>query len=676
MKGQKPVYKHTNALIHETSPYLLQHAHNPVDWQAWSQEALADAKKENKLVLVSIGYSSCHWCHVMEEETFEDEATAQMMNQNYINIKVDREERPDVDQVYMTAVQLINGNGGWPLNVILLPNGKPIYGGTYHTKAQWNEVLTKIIKLYQNDPQKANEYADRVAHGIQQTNLIQPSTDVKGLTKGALKESVEHWASYWDRKWGGDQGRQKFMLPNNLSFLLDFAQLTGDEGAKAHVKTTLDQMAMGGVYDQIGGGFFRYSTDPHWKVPHFEKMLYDNAQLIGLYSRAYKLFKDPVYKEIVLRTTEFLDREMKHPEGGYYAALDADSEGEEGKFYVWTEAELKEIIQDDYIIFSDYFNINPKNIWEKEKYVLYKSISDIEFEQKHEISKNKLSTLKSQWKEKLLKARTGRIRPLTDDKIITSWNALLIDGFVEAYKAFGEKEFLDQAVSVFALINKKAFRNNGLVHSFKKGSKQTSGFLEDYAFLVHAALNLYGATMDVQYLDFAKKLNQTVQTEYSDPDSGMFKYSQGEELISNIISTNDGVTPSPNAIMAQNLFLLGHINYDLVSMKKADTMLASMIPFIKEHADSYCSWNSIWLNTVYPYYEIAVVGNNAPSLLGSLNGKFLPNTLIVGTSTQSDLPLFEMRYKEDETFIYVCQNTACKLPSVKVEEALNQMKNF
>ncbi|MCG2460720.1 thioredoxin domain-containing protein [Flavobacteriaceae bacterium F89] len=676
MKGQQPDYKYTNALIHETSPYLLQHAHNPVNWQPWSQEALAIAKKENKLVLVSIGYSSCHWCHVMEEETFEDEATAKMMNENFINIKVDREERPDVDQVYMTAVQLINGNGGWPLNVILLPNGKPIYGGTYHTKSQWNEVLTKISNLYHKEPQKANEYADRVAEGIRQTNIIQPSTNLNGLTKDALKSSVDHWSTFWDRKWGGDQGRQKFMLPGNLGFLMDFAQLSGEEAVWDHVKTTLDRMAMGGVYDQIGGGFFRYSTDSHWKVPHFEKMLYDNAQLIGLYSRAYKIFKNPVYKEIVINTVEFLEREMKDPEGGYYAALDADSEGEEGKFYVWTMPELKEIIHEDYSIFSAYFNISPKNAWEKDQYVLYKSMPDKEFEQKHGLSEKRLKDLKKEWKEKLMSARTIRVRPRTDDKIITSWNALLINGFVEAYQAFGDKKYLERAESTFALLQRKAYQESGLVHSFKKGSKRTDGFLEDYAFLENAALKLYSASMDVQYLTFAQEINNEVVSGFTDPVSGMFRYVKDGDLISNIIKTNDGVIPSPNGTMAQNLFILGHINYDLESMKKAKTMLAAMMPSIQEHADSYSSWNSLLLNTVYPYYEVAVVGTNAPSLLASMNEKFLPNTLIVGTTKKSDLPLFEMRFRDKETFIYVCQNTTCKLPSVSVEEALDQLKNF
>ncbi len=673
MKGQQPEYKYTNELIHETSPYLLQHAHNPVNWQPWSQQALDKAKKENKLVLVSIGYSSCHWCHVMEEETFEDEATAKMMNENFINIKVDREERPDVDQVYMTAVQLINGNGGWPLNVILLPNGKPIYGGTYHTKSQWNEVLTKISNLYHKDPKKAEEYADRVAEGIQQTNLIQPSTDLKGLTKDALKSSVDNWSAFWDKKWGGDQGRQKFMLPGNLSFLLDFAQLSSNEEAKTHVKTTLDQMSMGGVYDQIGGGFFRYSTDSHWKVPHFEKMLYDNAQLIGLYARAYKLFENPVYKEIVINTIEFLEREMKDPEGGYYAALDADSEGEEGKYYVWTEVGLKEIIQEDYALFSSYFNISPKNAWEQGKYVLYKSMTDSEFEHQHRISEKRLITLKRQWTEKLMGARSNRVRPRTDDKIITSWNALLINGYVEAYQAFGDKKYLERAESAFALLQKKAFKETGLVHSFKKGSKQTDGFLEDYVFMENAALKLYSASMDDRYLNFAQEMNHEVIKGFSDPVSGMFRYAKEGELISNIISTNDGVMPSPNGIMAQNLFILGHINYDMESIKKSKTMLASMMPFIQEHADSYCSWNSLFLNSVYPYYEVAVVGINAPSLLASMNKKFIPNTLIVGTSKKSDLPLFEMRFQEQETFIYVCQNTTCKLPSVSVEEALDQL---
>lgn len=673
---QETSHMYTNALADETSPYLLQHAHNPVNWRPWSQEALKDAEKEKKLVLVSIGYSSCHWCHVMEEETFEDEAVAKVMNENFINIKVDREERPDVDQVYMTALQLISGNGGWPLNVITLPNGKPLYGGTYHTKEQWTQVLTKISDLYNNDPKKAAEYSDMVAAGIADANMIAPAKDIGSLTEETVTKSVANWKPNWDLKRGGEKGSQKFMIPTNLSFLLDYALLTDDDSAKAHVKNTLDKMALGGVYDQLGGGFYRYSTDAQWKVPHFEKMLYDNAQLLSLYAKAYQIFKNPEYKAVVFQTIEFLDREMKNTAGGYFAALNADSEGEEGKFYVWKEEELKSVLGNDFDLFASYYNIKSKAIWEEGKYVLHKTMPDSAFEKEHSIVQNKLQVAKKGWHDKLLKAREKRIRPSTDDKIITSWNALLIKGFVAVYTTFGQKEHLDKAKSIFEFIRAKSYKNGILVHTYKKESRQKEGFLEDYAFLTDASLQLYSATMDTKYLNFAQKLTQKAETLFFDTASGMYRYNDSDELIVKIIKTDDGVLPSPNAIIAHNLFRLGHIEYKTDYTEKAQRMLAAMVPMITEHAPSYSKWNALLLNTAYPYYEIAVVGKNAEPLLKKLHQNYVPNTMVVGSISESDLPLFEDRYFDDGTFIYVCKNTTCKLPVETVEKALDQLRNF
>ena len=673
---QETSHKYTNALVDETSPYLLQHAHNPVNWRPWSQEALKDAEKENKLVLVSIGYSSCHWCHVMEKETFEDEEVAKIMNENFVNIKVDREERPDVDEVYMTALQLISGNGGWPLNVITLPNGNPLYGGTYHTKEQWTKVLTKISDLYHNDPKKAAEYSDMVAKGIADANLIQPTEDLGSLTKETLDASVENWKKNWDLEEGGEKGTQKFMIPTNLDFLLDYALLTGDKSARAHVKNTLDKMALGGIYDQLGGGFYRYSTDAHWKVPHFEKMLYDNAQLLSLYAKAYQIFKNPEYKAVVFETIEFLDREMKNTAGGYFAALNADSEGEEGKFYVWQEDELKSVLGNDFELFASYYNINTMAIWEEGKYVLHKRMSDSVFKKEHSTSTKKLETSKKVWHDKLLKARGKRIRPSTDDKIITSWNALLINGFVDVYETFGQKEHLDKAKSIFEFLRAKSYKDGTLVHTYKTESRQKEGFLEDYTFFANASLDLYSATMDTKYLNFAQKLSQNAEILFFDKPSGMYHYNDGDELIAKIIKTDDGVLPSPNAVMAHNLFRLGHIEYNTEYTKKAQQMLSAMVPMITEHAPSYSKWNALLLNTAYPYYEIAVVGKDAEPLRKDLHQNYVPNTLVVGSTSESDLPLFKDRYFDDGTFIYVCKNTTCKLPVESVDKALEQLKNF
>jgi uncharacterized protein YyaL (SSP411 family) len=668
-------YKYTNALIDETSPYLLQHAHNPVDWRAWSKDALEEAEKGNKLVLVSIGYSSCHWCHVMEEETFEDVEIAKIMNENFINIKVDREERPDVDQVYMTALQLIKGSGGWPLNVITLPNGKPLYVGTYHTKEQWDQVLTEVSNLYKKDPKKANEYADMVAEGIQDANRIIPMADFEGLTQQALKENMADWKPSWDMEWGGDHGEQKFMMPSNLDFLLDYGVLSGDGAAKAHVKNSLDKIALGGIYDQMGGGFFRYSTDRYWKVPHFEKMLYDNAQLISLYSKAYKVFKEPLYKAVVLETIAFLEREMKNPEGGYYAAIDADSEGEEGKYYVWSQEELKSILGPDYNLFASYFNIDSNSVWENGNHVLFRTTTDDVFLNQQSLSKSNLELEKKKWRDKILAAREKRVSPNIDDKIITSWNALLISGYVDAYIAFGEEVFLRKAKSIFEFIQEKSLANNQLIHSYKKDGRRVAGFLEDYAFLVNALINLYSATLDTVYLDLAETLNSKAVAAFKDESSGMFRYNQDKELISKIIRTDDGVLPSPNAVMADNLFQLGHIFYDTELLKKSKTMVSSMLPMISPEPQSYGKWSTLLMHMAHPYYEIAVVGENAQALVKELHQEHLPNTLIVGSIKESKLPLFEERFVAGGTYIYVCQDNTCKLPVTSSGQVIEQLNN-
>lgn len=675
-RKQESEYAFTNDLIHETSPYLLQHAHNPVNWRPWNDAVLEEAQKANKLILISIGYSSCHWCHVMEDETFEDAEIAKLMNENFINIKVDREERPDIDQVYQTAAQLTGNNGGWPLNTIALPNGKPLYLGTYHTKEQWREVLVNVNKSFTENPEKAVEYADRLAAGIEETNVFQPSTEFEKLTAETLKSGVDKWRENWDLELGGNQGQQKFPVPNSLDFLLDYAVLTQDEPALNHVKNTLNKMANGGIYDHLGGGFYRYTTDPQWKVPHFEKMLYDNAQMIGLYSKAYKVFKDPVYQKVVFETIAYLEREMKNPNGGYFATLDADSDGEEGKFYVWKEAELKSVLGEDFSLFSSYFNIEKDNVWEDENYILYKNGTEEAFLKKRDITDKDFIPLKEKWIEKLMKARSERVRPTTDDKIITSWNALLINGFVEAYQTFGNEDFLKRAISVHGFIKAKSYANGQLVHSYKEGSKRDEGFLEDYAFLADASLKLYGATLATKYLDFSNELMKRAETLFFDEASGMFRFNKDEGLISNPIKANDGDIPSPNSVMAHNLFQLGHLNYNPEYSKSSKTMLTTILPYVTGYMDSYANWGRLFLNVSHPFFEIAVVGDNAPKLTSELQKKHIPNTLIVGSPTQSELPLFEERYVEGNTYIYVCQDRVCKLPVETVDSALEQLANF
>ncbi|QBA63837.1 thioredoxin domain-containing protein [Muriicola soli] len=669
-------HKFTNALVHETSPYLLQHAHNPVNWVAWSDEALEKAREEEKLIIVSIGYSSCHWCHVMEEECFEDVEVAALMNENFINIKVDREERPDVDEVYMTAVQLMTGNGGWPLNVILLSNGKPLYGGTYHTKAQWMEVLTEVNTKYNNDKAGAEDYANRVAKGIAEVNFIPKVESEQPLPDNLLEQAMTRWKPQWDMEKGGNQGREKFIIPANLDYLLDYARLTDDLESDVFVKNTLDNILLGGIYDHIGGGFFRYSTDPNWKVPHFEKMLYDQAQLISLYAKAYAIYKEPAYKDAVLQTIAFLEREMKGPDGGFYAAMDADSEGIEGAYYTWKEVELNRLLRDDFGLFAEYYSINPASSWEEDLYVLFKSQSDAEFAREHDITFAQLSSKKASWHQDLLAARKQRTMPRKDDKVITSWNALLISGLIDAYKAFDEEVLLDKAKGLFRSLKASAVSEDKVIHSYKNGSTREEGFLEDYAFLARTSFSLYETSLDTTYLDFTRKLMEEVESRFFEKETGMYQYNENNDLISRIIKIDDGVLPSPNAVVAENYLLLGHLNYDIKYLEKVDQMLMTISPRVLEAINNHSYWAKLMLSRIKPYYEIVVVGPDAELLSLEFHKLFLPNALVVGSLKSSNLALFKDRYVHEETYIYVCTNNTCKLPVKTVTEALQQLQDF
>lgn len=660
-----------NALIHETSPYLLQHANNPVNWVPWSEKALEQAKSEGKLILVSIGYSSCHWCHVMESETFENPEVAGLMNEHFINIKVDREERPDIDNVYMTALQLISGSGGWPLNVITLPNGNPLYGGTYHTPEQWTQVLHDVNKFYTEDLQKAEEYGEMLAKGIQETNKIVPLTNSDGTDAANLEESVTKWKTSWDLDWGGDRGGEKFMMPSNLSFILNYSRLLKNKDYKDHVQNTLDKMALGGIYDQVGGGFFRYSTDPYWKVPHFEKMLYDNAQMLRVYSTASKVFKEDNYREIVVGISDFLEREMKSPSGGYYAALDADTEDVEGKYYVWEETELKAMLADDYEVFASYYSIPSQRIMGDSSFILFRNQSDAIFAADREIPISDFAALRRKWNSLLLTARQKRTSPRKDDKVITSWNALLMIGFLDAYTALGDESYLKKSLEILDFLQINCLQENQLIHSFKEGGNHVPGFLEDYAFLIEALIKLYGVTLNQGHLDLAITLNSHVIETFSDEDTGMFLFNQKEELISPLVLTHDGVLPSPNASMALNLFHLGHLLGDKGYLDRSKNMVASMVPNILSDGQAYGKWNELLMHISHPFMEVAVVGENSKTLIERLNKIHLPNTLIVGTAEESNLPLFNNRLVSGKTLIYVCKNNTCKLPVALPEQAID-----
>jgi uncharacterized protein YyaL (SSP411 family) len=678
MGSPDSTHAHTNQLIDETSPYLLQHAHNPVDWYPWGDAAFEKAKKENKLVLVSIGYSACHWCHVMEHESFENEAVADIMNDHFVCIKVDREERPDVDQIYMSAVHLMGQRGGWPLNVFTLPDGRPIYGGTYFQKSQWTELLGKLDVAFREDSARMYEYATQLTQGVKMSELVPMETEERLFKEEDIKKIVTEWATHFDNTEGGPDRSPKFPLPNNYVYLLRYAHLTGNEDIMKHVKLTLDKMAYGGIYDQIGGGFARYSTDAKWKAPHFEKMLYDNAQLMSLYSEAYQATKDETYKDIVYESLEFIARELTSEEGAFYSALDADSEGEEGKFYVWKKEELKALLSDDeYDLAKDYYNINSVGLWEHGNYILLRKKTDEEIITAHKLSDKKLDKMLSSIKSKLMKERDTRIRPGLDDKTLTSWNGLMIKGYIDAYQAFDEQRFLDAALkNAEFILSKQQREDGGLNHSYKEGRSTINGYLEDYCFTIQAFTALYEATFDEKWLNEANKLALYTMDHFYDEKSGMFYFTSDIDppLIARKMESTDNVIPASNSSMGNALYVLSHYFDNEKYRNVSKQMLNNMYKQMSQGGSWYSNWMLLALNHIYPFYEIAITGDDLHDFRKELNTHYIPNKMLLGTTVESKLPLLELKLMEGETTIFVCENKVCQLPVNKVKDALKQIK--
>lgn len=668
--------KHTNALVNETSPYLLQHAHNPVNWYPWNEETLALAKEEGKLLIISIGYSACHWCHVMEHESFEDEEVAKVMNERFINIKVDREERPDIDQVYMDAVQLMQQRGGWPLNCIALPDGKPVWGGTYFPKNQWIEQINQVANFYEERLQDMVDYAEKLAAGIQQSELVSYNKEAANFSWKDLDQMLEPWKEQFDHKEGGTNRAPKFPMPNNYTFLMRYGHLKQDVAVSEFVQLTLEKMAFGGIYDQIGGGFARYSTDKEWKIPHFEKMLYDNAQLVSLYSEAYTCFGEDMYKEVVVQTLAFIERELTHDNGAFYSALDADSEGEEGKFYIWKKEELKTLLAEDYSLFAKYYNVESKGFWEYGNYILLKDQGDTDFCEKEKLELNAFRQKVKQWQSLLLSERETRIRPGLDDKSLTSWNALMCKAYADAYMAFKDSAYLDKALKNAAFISDIQWRSdNALWHSYKNGQSTINGFLEDYAFTIEAFLQLYQATFDAQWLDKAQLLTNYCKTHFYDTESGMFFFTSDEDtpLVARKMEINDNVIPASSSTMANNLFVLGQLldNSDYLNMAKVQ--LNNIKSDMPTYGSGYSNWGNLMLKQVAPFYEIAIVGADALQMALTIQEGYQPNSLVLGSTKESELPLLKNKTIEGQTTIYVCQNKSCQLPTTDIKQALDLM---
>ena len=669
-------HQFTNELINETSPYLLQHAHNPVNWYPWGQEALDKAQKENKLIIISVGYAACHWCHVMEHESFEDVEIANFMNDNFVAIKVDREERPDIDQIYMDAVQLITGSGGWPLNCIALPDGRPIYGGTYFPKNQWLDVLTKISDYVKNNPEKTEKQAQQLTNGIQANELNLLSTENEDVSMTDLDLIFENWKTSIDTINGGYKGAPKFPLPVGYQFLLHYNFLNPNSEALEAVTLTLDKMANGGIYDQIGGGFSRYATDELWNIPHFEKMLYDNSQLVSLYAAAYKHTKNENYKTIIAETLDFIQRELTSEDGGFYASLDADSEGQEGKYYVWSQQELQQILSDDAELILDYYNIETNGNWENGINILFKTEADTTIAERYNLSESELKSLVSNTKKQLLAERETRIKPALDDKIITSWNALMLKAYVDAYTIFDDQMYLDTALKNANFINKNVrSSDNRLSRSYKNGKASINGFLDDYAFTIEAFIALYQSTFDEKWLESAKKLTDYVILHFYDSESGMFFYTSDldQKLIVRKMEISDNVMPASNSQMAKNLFVLGQYYYDSDYVARSRQMLNTVKENTLKGGTYYSNWDVLMSWFISPPYSVAILGDDFESKLKALNAQYYPNVFFSGGNKEGQLALLENKLISGQTTIYVCQNNSCKYPVTDVNEAMKQL---
>ncbi len=670
--------KHFNRLAEETSPYLLQHASNPVDWYPWGPEALKKAELDEKPIILSIGYSACHWCHVMERESFESDSIAQEMNQNYVCIKVDREERPDLDQIYMDAIHAMGVQGGWPLNLFLTPDQKPFYGGTYFPPDQWVRLIQQISLAFNKNRAQLESSADQFVEALTRNEAplqkLDPGLDLP--SRMDMESTFKKLSQSFDTELGGTAGAPKFPMPVNGEFSIDYFKLTQDRQALDQLNLTLESMALGGIYDQIGGGFARYSVDERWFAPHFEKMLYDNGQLVSLYSAAYKLSPNPLFATIVEETIDFVQRELMSSEGGFFSALDADSEGREGKYYVWSYTEVREIMGSDFEIFEQYYNVQAGGNWEDGQNILHINDPPDEFARKSELTLEAFITRLKHVKSVLLEARSSRVRPGLDDKILAGWNGLMLKGLCDAYATFGSERFLELAITSASFLKQKMISDQGIYRSYKNSQSKLPGYLEDLAAVSLAMTLLYQITFEEQWLKLATKLVEFAMAEFYDQKDGLFFFTgtRSENLIARKKELFDNVIPSSNSVMAQVLLQLGTITDNSGYIRTAENMISRMAHLTKEHPGSLAKWASLMTQIVSPNYEIAIVGPNAVSLLKQLRPKIEAQAVYLGTTSKSEISLLRDKVpRKGQTLIYVCKDRTCKLPVTSVEDALTQI---
>ncbi len=697
-KDDTPAY--TNRLIYESSPYLLQHSHNPVAWFPWGEEALSRAKAEDKPILLSIGYSACHWCGVMERESFEDEETARMMNENFVNIKVDREERPDLDGIYMQAVQAISGQGGWPMTVFLTPDGKPFYGGTYyppeprHGLPSFRQVLQSVASAYRN------RRGDVTQSAAQLTEQLSEQTSAKTrreeLTRLLIDEAYTAIEQQFDRVHGGFGSAPKFPQPMNLEFLLRVHYRTRYPTALAMVEKTLQKMARGGMYDQLGGGFHRYSVDSRWLVPHFEKMLYDNAQLARVYLHAYQATGKEFYQRIVVETLDYVTREMTDPEGGFYSTQDADSEGEEGKFYVWSPDEIEQVLgKDDAKIFNAYYDVAPYGNFEGHSILNVPRDEDI-VANELKIPLETLREVIERSRPRLFAAREQRVHPARDEKVLTAWNGLMLAAFAEASCVLNRVDYRESATrnAEFLLGNLRspdaAFDGGGqgggrLLRTWKDGKAKLNGYLEDYTNLIEGLITLYEATFDKRWLLEARSLAGTMIEQFWSDDIGGF-YDTGkdhETLITRPRDIYDSATPSGGAMAVTVLLKLAAMLGDEDYARRAVESLKGASAFMKRYPHGFGQWlNGLDFYLSHPK-EIALIGDlnrvDTQQMLATIFKPYLPNKIVMHQVTEADSvggPLLEGKYMiDDKATVYVCQNYTCQAPVTDPLELEQQLRD-
>ncbi len=681
--------QHTNRLAQETSPYLLQHAHNPVDWYPWGEEALSKAKAEDKPILISIGYSSCHWCHVMERESFENEATAEIMNRHFINIKIDREERPDLDHIYMDAVQAMAGNGGWPLNVFLTPHLKPFYGGTYYppvkmyNRASWKEVLYGVADAFKNKRDEIEEQSNGLVAHLQNANsfgtevVLKIALPVDELfDANASDEMFDTIMKQADKEWGGFGNAPKFPQTFITRYLLQHYHYTGNKEALVQACLSLDKMIEGGIYDHASGGFARYSTDTEWLAPHFEKMLYDNALLVIALSEAYQITKHELYKTTIADTLAFVEREMTSPEFGFYSALDADTEGVEGKFYTWQKSEIDEILKEDAQLFCSYYDVSEKGNWEEVNILRTKmKAADFCRERNEDLEpfllkmKNCLSLL--------LQKRDKRIRPLLDDKIILSWNALMNTAYSKAFAATGVEAYRKMAKQNMEFLTKSFYQpvENTWQHVYKNGQTKHNAFLDDYAFLIQALISLQHITSNTNYLLQAKQLTETAVQLFEEAETGYFYYTPAtaEHIVIRKKEVYDGAIPSGNSVMATNLHYLGVIFNKQEWQQQSIQMIGSLQQAVIRYPVSFGVWASFLSNLKKGFLEIAIVGNGYEIARDQVISRYLPNSIMQCNEQGSDdfLILKGKTPSEKTPNFYLCNNYTCTAPVSKISDFMH-----